>query len=335
MTSHEGTANLKGKTVLVTGGTGSFGQKFTEILLLTSEVASIRIISRDELKQLQMKERFRSESRLRFFLGDVRDKERLSRAMNGVDIVIHAAALKQVPMAEYNPLEAVKTNINGSANVIDAAIDNHVPRVVFISTDKAVHPVNLYGATKLVSEKLIVQANAYAGGRTMFSCVRYGNVMGSRGSVIPLFLKQRTSGYVTITDARMTRFWITLERGVQLVLSALHHMMGGEVFVPKIPSMRIVDMFETIAPGCDIKVIGIRPGEKLHETLITEEEAQRTKEFEHYFIIEPEHPFWDTSNHERGSSMKSGFMYRSDTNTHWLSQGDLKAAIVQLETKSL
>jgi len=223
---------LKGKIVLVTGGTGSFGRKFTEVALKQYDVKTLRILSRDEVKQLHMNQQF-NDSRLRFFLGDVRDKERLYRAMNGVDIVVHAAALKQVPAAEYNPLEAVKTNVLGAANVIDASIDNHVPKVIFIGTDKAVHPVNLYGATKLVAEKLFVQANSYAGGRTQFSCVRYGNVMGSRGSVIPLFLQQRNNGTVTITDKRMSRFWITLEQGARFVIDCIDRMVGGGVYVPK------------------------------------------------------------------------------------------------------
>lgn len=320
----------KEKTVLVTGGTGSFGRKFTEILLKDYGVKSLRIYSRDELKQLQMSQTLEDE-RLRFFIGDVRDKERLSRAMNGVDIVVHAAALKQVPAAEYNPIEAVKTNINGAANVIDAAIDNHVPKVIALSTDKAARPVNLYGATKLVAEKLFVQANSYAAGRTQFSCVRYGNVVGSRGSVIPLFLAQRENGTVTITDQRMTRFWITLDQGVRLVIHAVEKMIGGEVFIPKIPSMRLMDIVETVAPRAHVKVIGIRPGEKLHEELITEEEAPRTKEFDSYYIIEPEHSFWGPSHHD-GKSMDPNFTYQSHTNTQWLTPQELQACIETLKT---
>lgn len=321
---------LDGKVILVTGGTGSFGRKFTEIVLKEYNVEALRILSRDELKQLQMNQRF-NDQRIRFLIGDVRDKDRLHRAMNGVDIVVHAAALKQVPAAEYNPIEAVKTNVNGAANVIDAAIDNHVKKVMFISTDKAVHPVNLYGATKLVAEKLVVQANAYSGGRTHFSCVRYGNVVGSRGSVIPLFLRQRENGTVTITDERMTRFWITLQDGVGFVIKCIDRMLGGEVFVPKIPSMRLVEIVHTIAPEARMEIIGIRPGEKLHEELITREEAPRTKECDHYYVIEPEHSFWESENHRAGKYVPRDFHYGSDTNTEWLSSQDLEACLVNLE----
>lgn len=325
--------NWNDKTVLVTGGTGSFGNKFAEVILKEKGIKALRILSRDELKQLEMHQKFNDE-RLRFFIGDVRDKERLSRAMNGVDIVIHAAALKQVPAAEYNPIEAVKTNILGGANVIDAAIDNHVPKVMFISTDKAVQPINLYGGTKLVAEKLFVQANSYAGGRTKFSCVRYGNVVGSRGSVIPLFLKQKNNGAVTITDDRMTRFWITLDQGIRLVINSIERMIGGEVFIPKIPSMRLTDIVLSIAPNARIDVIGIRPGEKLHETLITAEEAGRTKEFDTYFIVEPEHPFWSEENHKEGKPAESGFEYKSNTNTQWLTSDDLKKCLKEIQIKA-
>ena len=321
---------LDGKVVLVTGGTGSFGKKFTEVVLKEFNIRALRILSRDELKQLQMAQRF-NDTRLRFLIGDVRDKERLYRAMNGVDLVVHAAALKQVPAAEYNPLEAVKTNILGASNVIDAAIDNGVQKVMFISTDKAVHPVNLYGATKLVAEKLFVQANAYSGGRVSFSCVRYGNVVGSRGSVVPLFLQQRGGGTITITDERMTRFWITLDGGVSFVIKCLERMVGGEVFIPKIPSMRLMDIVRTIAPETKTEIIGIRPGEKLHEELITSEEAPRTKEFNDYYVIEPEHPFWKADNHRDGQYVPQDFQYGSDTNTQWLSPEDLEACIAKIE----
>lgn len=314
------------KTVLVTGGTGSFGKKFTEMILRDYPVRSLRILSRDELKQLEMSRHFK-DGRLRFFIGDVRDRGRLYRAMSGTDIVIHAAALKQVPAAEYNPLEAVKTNIEGAANVIDAAIDAGVPKVMFIGTDKAVHPVNLYGATKLVAEKLFVHANVYGAGRTRFSCVRYGNVVGSRGSVIPLFLQQRRNGAITITDERMTRFWITLDQGVRFVINCVENMVGGEVFVPKIPSMRLMDVVQTIAPGARLEIIGVRPGEKLHEALITREEAPRTKEFNNYYIIEPEHSFWDSGNHRNGRPVVRDFYYGSDTNTDWLKPEDLSACL--------
>ncbi|MBT9172533.1 MAG: UDP-N-acetylglucosamine 4,6-dehydratase (inverting) [Syntrophomonadaceae bacterium] len=317
-----------GKTVLVTGGTGSFGKKFAEIVLREHEPKSLRIFSRGELLQLQMREQFQGDGRLRFFIGDVRDKERLSRAMNGVDIVVHAAALKQVPACEYNPLEAVRTNIDGAANVIDAAIDNEVEKVLAISTDKAVWPVNLYGATKLVAEKLFVQGNAYTGGRkTRFSVVRYGNVVGSRGSVIPLFYEQRKAGRITVTDDRMTRFWLTLEQGVYFVINCLEQMKGGEIFVPKIPSMRITDLAEAIAPGATQEVIGIRAGEKLHECLLTGEEARHTREFDTYFVVEPEHPFWKKDAGSTVKSLPEGFEYSSNSNDLWLSAEDLLALI--------
>jgi FlaA1/EpsC-like NDP-sugar epimerase len=248
--------------------------------------------------------------------------------MNGVDIVVHAAALKQVPTAEYNPIEAVRTNIDGAINLIDAAIDNGVKKVIAISTDKAVHPVNLYGATKLVMERLLVQANVYTGtNRNRFSCVRYGNVMGSRGSVVPLFLQQKKNGVITITDQTMTRFWITLEEGVHFVISCIEKMIGGEVFIPKIPSMKITDLADAIAPKAKREVIGIRPGEKLHEILLTEEEARHAKEFEHYFVIEPEYPFWNRNSMKGGKSLPYGFRYTSDNNSRWLSQGELQGMI--------
>jgi len=321
---------LDGKVVLVTGGTGSFGNRFTQVVLKDYNLAALRILSRDELKQQQMAQRFK-DKRLRFLIGDVRDRERLYRAMNGVDIVIHAAALKQVPAAEYNPMEAVKTNVNGAANVIDAAIDNGVKKVTFISTDKAVHPVNLYGATKLVAEKLFVHANAYSGGRVSFSCVRYGNVVGSRGSVIPLFLQQRGTGTITITDERMTRFWITLDEGVRFVINCIGRMVGGEVFVPKIPSMRLLDIVQTVAPEAAMESIGIRAGEKLHEELITREEAPRTKEFGDYYVVEPDHPYWKSGNHREGKWVSQDFQYCSDTNTQWLTPEVLRACIANIE----
>ncbi len=321
---------LDRQVVLLTGGTGSFGRKFTEIVLKDHNVKVLRILSRDELKQLQMNQRF-NDQRMRFLIGDVRDKDRLYRAMNGVDIVVHAAALKQVPAAEYNPLEAVKTNVLGAANVIDAAIDNGVKKIMFIGTDKAVHPVNLYGATKLVAEKLFVQANAYSGGRGLFSCVRYGNVVGSRGSVIPLFLKQRGSGTITITDERMTRFWITLEDGVRFVIDCIGRMVGGEVFVPKTPSMRLTDIVQSIAPEARREIIGMRPGEKLHEELVTREESPRTKEFDQFYVIEPEHPFWKSGNHRDGRYVSQDFQYGSDTNAQWLSPQELQTCVANLE----
>jgi UDP-N-acetylglucosamine 4,6-dehydratase (inverting) len=269
-----------------------------------------------------------NDERLRFLLGDVRDKSRLNRAMNGVDIVIHAAALKQVPACEYNPIEAIKTNIDGSINVIDAAIDNSVEKVMAISTDKAVHPVNLYGATKMVAERAFIQANTYSGFRkTKFSVVRYGNVVGSRGSVIPLFKEQAKTGAITITDSRMTRFWITLDQGVRFVMSSLEHMKGGEVFVPKIPSMRITDLAAVAAPSAKIKDIGIRPGEKLHEVLLTEDESRHAKEFDSYYVVEPEFAFWRKTNYMDGKLLPEGFRYSSEINNHWLTREELKAIV--------
>lgn len=322
---------LKDKVILITGGTGSFGQKFTEIALREYNPRVIRIFSRGELLQQEMHQKFNDDPRLRFFIGDVRDRERVYRAMNGVDIVVHAAALKQVPTAEYNPIEAVRTNIDGSINVIDAAIDNGVEKVMAISTDKAVHPVNLYGATKLVMERLFAQANVYTGARaSKFSCVRYGNVVGSRGSVVPLFLKQRGNGVITITDETMTRFWITLEQGVRFVIECIDRMQGGEVFVPKIPSMKITELADIIAPGAKKEVVGIRPGEKVNEILLTEEEARHAREFDDYFVIEPEYPFWGKDNVKGGKLLPEGFRYTSDNNSWWLSEDELKSMIEAL-----
>lgn len=282
----------KSSNVLITGGTGSFGKKFVGKMLRDYHPKKLIVFSRDELKQHEMATGGYNHSSLRYFLGDVRDVTRLRRAFAKVDIVIHAAALKQVPSCEYNPIEAVLTNIMGAKNIIETGLDCGVKKVLALGTDKAVSPVNLYGATKLVAEKLFVQANAYSGeGPTKFSCVRYGNVMGSRGSVIPLFLKQRKDGVVSITDPRMTRFWLTLDQAVEFVIQSIERMCGGEVFVPKIPSMKILDLAKALAPECDHKFIGIRPGEKIHETLITEDESRKALEFEDYFIIPPEHHF--------------------------------------------
>jgi UDP-N-acetylglucosamine 4,6-dehydratase/5-epimerase len=321
--------NWSEKIILLTGGTGSFGQKFVEIMLKEYNPKTIRIFSRDELKQWEMAQKFNYDERLRFFIGDVRDKERLERAMDGVDIVIHAAALKQVPLCEYNPFEAVKTNILGTQNVIEAAINCNVEKVVGISTDKAVNPVNLYGATKLCMEKLLVAANSYVGPkrRTKMSCVRYGNVVGSRGSVIPLFKNQRKTGKITITDPRMTRFWITLEQGVRFVIKCVEIMQGGEIFIPKIPSMKIMDLAKAVAPDCEIEFIGIRPGEKIHECLLTEDEARHSLEFEDFFVIEPEHPWWGAKKWVGGKRLPDGFRYTSDTNNHWLSIEELKKMV--------
>ncbi|MFC1917384.1 UDP-N-acetylglucosamine 4,6-dehydratase (inverting) [Chloroflexota bacterium] len=315
---------LKDNVILVTGGTGSFGQKFTEIALQENSPKAIRIFSRGELLQQEMRRRFNNDERLRFFIGDVRDRDRMHRAMSGVDIVVHAAALKQVPTCEYNPIEAVRTNIDGAANIIDAAIDSKVAQVISVSTDKAVQPINLYGATKLVAEKLFIQGNAYTGGRNpRFSCVRYGNVVGSRGSVIPLFLKQKKDGTITITDERMTRFWITLEQGVRFVIDCIGRMHGGEIFVPKLPSMKVIDLADVVAPRTKRKIIGIRPGEKVNEILITEEEAIHAQEFSDYFVIEPEFSFWKGSNLHGGKALPTPFSYTSDNNNQWLTKKEL------------
>lgn len=317
-------------SVLITGGTGSFGRAFVRLMLREMKPARLVVFSRDELKQHEMRLLLPDgrSSTLRYFVGDVRDKDRLYRALHRIDLVIHAAALKQVPACEYNPFEAVQTNILGAKNVIDAAIDSGVKRVVALSTDKAVNPINLYGATKLVAEKLFVQGNAYAGvGGTKFSCVRYGNVVGSRGSVIPLFKEQRKTGRITITDKRMTRFWITLEQGVRFVIRCAEHMHGGEVFVPKIPSMRITDLAEEVAPGCQIEYTGIRPGEKVHEVLVAEDEARNTLEFEDMFIITPAFQWWSIERWSDGKPLSEGFAYASNTNARWLSSLELRALI--------
>jgi UDP-N-acetylglucosamine 4,6-dehydratase len=323
---------LNGKVILVTGGTGSFGKKFTKIVLENYNPKKLIIFSRDELKQLQMRSELSEEKYncIRYFIGDVRDKDRLFRAFDDVDIIIHAAALKQVPAAEYNPLEAIKTNVVGAANIIDAAVDRNIEKVIALSTDKAANPINLYGATKLCSDKLFVAANAYSGKhKTKFSIVRYGNVIGSRGSVVPLFLQLKDTGEIPITDNRMTRFWITLEQGVQFVLRCLDIMNGGEIFVPKIPSMKIMDLAKAIAPNCKYKVIGIRPGEKLHEVLIPEDDARRSLEFDDYFVIQPSLDYWqiENTNHKRGKPCPDGFKYSSDTNKKWLDSDDLKKMI--------
>lgn len=288
-------------SVLVTGGTGSFGKKFTEIILEKYKPKKLIIFSRDELKQHEMRQMFPDigDSPMRYFIGDVRDQDRLYRAFDGVDIIIHAAALKQVPACEYNPLEAIKTNVLGAANVINAAIDRNVKRVIALSTDKAASPVNLYGATKLCSDKLFTVANNYSGARqTRFSVVRYGNVVGSRGSVIPFFLERRSSGVLPVTDPRMTRFWITLEQGVDFVLKSLKRMKGGEIFVPKIPSMNIMDLAQAIAPKCQRQIVGVRPGEKLHEVMVPEDDARHTLEYESYFTILPQYHDWDAEGYQ-------------------------------------
>jgi UDP-N-acetylglucosamine 4,6-dehydratase len=320
--------NWSEQVVLVTGGTGSFGKKFVEIMLREYHPKRLVILSRDELKQHDMREAGYDDARLRYFIGDVRDPSRLQRAFSGVTVVVHAAALKQVPACEYNPFEAIQTNIMGGRNVIDAAIDQGVERILALSTDKAVNPVNLYGATKLCAEKVFVQANAYAGAQeTRFSCARYGNVVGSRGSVIPVFMEQRKRGRITVTDPRMTRFWLTLEHGVRFVIRAIEQMHGGEIFVPKIPSMRLVDLAEVVAPGCAIEFIGIRPGEKLHEVLLSEDEARNAVELDEMYIIQPTHPWWKKANWIHARALPQGFRYTSDSNEQWLSHEQLQELI--------
>ena len=320
--------NWSEQVVLVTGGTGSFGKKFVEIMLREYHPKRLVIFSRDELKQHDMRTSGFDHPSLRYFLGDVRDQPRVERAFTGVSVVVHAAALKQVPACEYNPFEAIQTNIIGGKNVIDAAINQGVRRIVALSTDKAVNPINLYGATKLCAEKVFVQANAYAGAQdTRFSCARYGNVVGSRGSVIPVFLEQRRTGRITVTDPRMTRFWLTLDQGVRFVVRCLEQMHGGEIFVPKIPSMKISDLAATIAPECQIDCIGIRPGEKLHEVLISEDEARNTVELDDMYIIQPAHSWWKRENWKDARQLAEGFRYSSDANPQWLSNRELEALI--------
>lgn len=321
--------NLDNKTVLITGGTGSFGKSFAKFLLQNFNLKKLIIFSRDELKQFNMQKEIKDE-RVRFFIGDVRDLQRLQRAFFGADIVIHSAALKQVPILEYNPFEAVKTNILGSQNVINAAIDQRVEKVLLVSTDKAAQPVNLYGATKLCAEKLFISGNSYSGGRTKFSCVRYGNVLGSRGSIVEHLLKNRNNlSKVYITDLEMTRFWITLRQAFNLVLFGLGNMEGGEIFIPKIPSMKLIDLFETLAPGVEQEIIGVRPGEKLHEILLTEQEARHAVELSNYYVVLPE--FIKNDNfqkyYEFGKEMNGEFRFTSDTNQDWLDGDKLQAMI--------
>jgi UDP-N-acetylglucosamine 4,6-dehydratase len=325
---------LDGKSILVTGGTGSFGKAFVKHVLTTTKVSRLVVFSRDELKQFEMAEGYRKEPRIRFFIGDVRDADRLTRAFDGVDIVVHAAALKQVPAVEYNPIEAVRTNINGAENIINAALDRDVKRVIALSTDKASSPINLYGATKLVSDKLFVNGNAYVGGRvSRFSVVRYGNVMGSRGSVVPFFKRLVADGAkkIPITDERMTRFWITLPQAVKFVIDSLDRMKGGELFVPKIPSMRITDLAKVIAPHAELENIGIRPGEKLHEEMISEDDARRTVEMSDHYVIQPETEWWARRGGGIGGSpLAPGFSYSSDKNSQWLSQEQLAVMLKDL-----
>ena len=321
---------LNNKTILITGGTGSFGNHFVDYILKHYKPKKIIIYSRDEFKQFNMANKYKEYSDIfRFFIGDVRDRDRLKRALNGVDYVIHAAALKQVPACEYNPIEAVKTNVNGAMNVVDAVLDSpSVKKVVALSTDKAVNPINLYGGTKLVSDKLFIAANAYVGERDLsFSVVRYGNVAGSRGSVIPFFKQIVENGgkELPITDYRMTRFWISLEQGVELVIKALHDAKGGETFISKIPSFKITDLAQAILPGCKMPEVGIREGEKLHEIMVTREDSATTYEYEKHFIIYPHYTWWGKENIlPGGKKVEEGFEYSSGNNSQWLSIDDLK-----------
>lgn len=322
---------LNGKNILITGGTGSFGRKCARIILDRFQPRRLIIFSRDELKQFEMAQEFPETKypSIRFFIGDVRDMERLNRAFRNVDYVIHAAALKQVPAAEYNPFEAVKTNILGAQNIINVAIDQGVKRVIALSTDKAANPINLYGATKLCSDKLFIAGNAYVGpDATIFSVVRYGNVIGSRGSVVPFFMKCREEGSIPVTDPRMTRFWITLQQGVDFVLDSLERMVGGEMFVPKLPSMNIMDLAKAIAPECPVRIVGIRPGEKLHELMIPRDDARRTLEFEKYYLIQPDFRFWERRYVRNGAhTLPEDFEYSSDTNPRYLGVEEMREII--------
>ena len=316
---------LQGKVILITGGTGSFGTAFVKTLLAKHDPAAVRVFSRDELKQYNLQRATDADERLRCLVGDVRDGGRLRLAMRGVDVVVHAAALKQVPVCEYNPFEAVKTNINGAENVVAAAIANDVPHTLALSTDKAVNPVNLYGATKLAAEKIVTQGNAYAGDSpARFATMRYGNVVGSRGSVIPLFKAQAREGELTITDEAMTRFWITLEQAVDFVVSCLALMRGGEVFVPRLPSMRVRDIADALAPDATRRIIGIRPGEKVHEVLVTEDESRRGRALEDRYVIYPPLPSWVTVGEPLGEELLPGFRYSSDNNDRWLDAEDIR-----------
>lgn len=320
--------NWVDKTVLITGGTGSFGREFASLLLTECRPKKVIVFSRDEMKQSAMKSEGFDRTQVRYFIGDVRDRDRLYRAFYGVDVVVHAAAMKQVPTAEYNPFETIKTNVLGAANVIDAAIDCGVERVIALSTDKAANPINLYGASKLCSDKLFIAGNSYSAGRkTRMSVVRYGNVVGSRGSVIPLFLEQKKKGVLTITDRRMTRFWITLDRGARFAARCLGEMEGGEIFVPKVPSMRICDLANVIAPECEIEVTGIRPGEKLHEVMIPRDEARHALELPDFYVIQPDCPWWDRRNWNSGRPCNEDFEYASNTNSEWLSREEMQTMI--------
>ena len=319
---------LKNSSILITGGTGSFGHSFVSLTLKKYNPKRLIIFSRDEMKQWEMAKKFNNDPRIRFFIGDVRDKDRLHRALHGVDFVVHAAATKIVPTAEYNPFECIKTNINGAMNLIDTCIDQNVKRVVALSTDKASSPINLYGATKLASDKLFIASNStYArGNRTSFSVVRYGNVMGSRGSIIPFFLTLKNSGEIPITDTRMTRFMISLEQGVDLVWHAFKDMLGGEIYVKKIPSMKVIDIAKIIAPSAKHKIIGIRPGEKLHEQMIGASDSYSTYDYPKYYKILPQINNWakDSSRIKKGKKVPEGFIYSSEKNSEWMTESDLK-----------
>lgn len=327
---------LDDKVILITGGTGSFGNKFVEMVFKKYKPKKVIIYSRDEYKQDMMKKKLKEHQKdLRFFIGDVRDKERLYRAFNGVDYVIHAAAMKQVPACEYNPFEAIKTNIHGAQNVIDAALDRGVKKVIALSTDKAVNPINLYGGTKLVSDKLFISANAYSGGKgTRFAVVRYGNVAGSRGSVIPFFKQLIEDGEkeLPITDFRMTRFWITLEQGVELVFKALEEAKGGETYISKIPSFKITDLAKAMSPSVNLKEVGIREGEKLHEVMVTKDDSRTTYEYEKHYIIYPHFDWWSSERYftQGGHSIEEGFEYNSGTNSEWLNVEELRKLLVEL-----
>ena len=326
---------LNNKNIIVTGGTGSFGKKLIATIFDKYKPKQVIVFSRDELKQFEMRDTFPTEEfPIKYFIGDVRDRERLYRVTYGMDFIVHAAAMKQVPTAEYNPFEAVKTNINGAQNVIEAALENGVKRVVALSTDKACSPINLYGATKLTSDKLFAAANHWQGSHQVaFSVVRYGNVVGSRGSVIPFFIKKKAEGVLPITHESMTRFWITLEQGVEFVLNCLQQMHGGELFVPKIPSMNIMDLAKAIAPKAKTEIIGIRPGEKIHEVMISLDDALNTIEFESHYVIQPAHPWWDNLKYIKikgGKAVESDFVYSSDNNSDWLTVDRLKQYIAEL-----
>jgi UDP-N-acetylglucosamine 4,6-dehydratase len=321
---------LDGKTLLVTGGTGFFGRRFVEVVLARHRPRTLIVFSRDEQKQHEMEQALprRADAAVRYVIGDVRDRDRLARACDGVDVVVHAAALKQIPACEDNPFEAVQTNILGTRNVIEAAIDRGVRKVLALSTDKAVNPINLYGATKLCAEKLVVRGNAHARpDGTRLSCARYGNVMGSRGSVVPKFLRQRANGTVTVTDERMTRFWITVDQGVDFVLECIEKMEGGEIFVPKSPSVRIMDLVRALASGCAVEFVGIRPGEKLHELLISHDEARATVDAGGVYVVKPPTDAWRGTAFTRLMPVPEGFAFASDTNERWLSAKELRVLV--------